>query len=225
MRSNSILEKREDLLIVRDRQGTIQTVPATQYHLTKYEVFDGNRIIYKIDENRTITETYNDGIFNCTLRKHTIQIRKPEDVALAIAEHVKSNSTSMYDDMFSEEFSRIHKDEILDSFFTAQQDRIRRQEDTVKIDGIFYVDSRGTAHVWDKQSQKWSHLCIVVSKTTENLIIATQDGEIKIDDVMQSILAKVSFLLHPNMEDTVFTGQLPKDVLDFLKKKHHTPQK
>ena len=158
------------------------------------------------------------------MKKHLIQIRKREDIALAIAEHVENKSTSMYDNIFSEEFTKIHKDEILDSFFTHQQDRIKRHDDVIKIDDTFYVDSHGTAYVWDKKSKKWNHLCIVVSKTTENLIIMTESGEIKIDEIMQSILGKVSFLLHPNMSDDIFTKQLPKDILAKLEQTHYMPQ-
>lgn len=222
--SCSILEKRKDLLIVRNKAGMIETVPTTQYYLIKYESYEGNRIIYKLDDDRTITETYNDGIFNCTFKKHLIQIRKREDIALSIAEHAKNKSTSMYDNIFSEEYTKIHRDEILDSFFTHQQDRVMRHGDIVKIDDTFYVDSHGTAHVWNEQSNRWSILCIVVSKTTENLTIVTDSGDIKIDETMQSVLAKVQFLLHPNMTDDVFTNQLPKDILERLRKQHHSTQ-
>ena len=95
----------------------------------------------------------------------------------------------------------------------------------IVIDDRFMVDQHATAHFlkqWSKEKtqlsnhnwrgskkSRWEHLCIVVQGGLRSKGIKTDIGIIKLDSKILEILAKINYLLHPNVKDTVFMGQLP----------------
>jgi len=203
---------REDHLVVYFN-GKIMTKINDSYNNLKYGKYDGNRIFYKFDDEAEVQETYDDRIFNCTYKGETMQVRKSEDICKAI----NNANLDDYAIVFKETYYEIHKIELItDLVKRSYGERVQlRNDNTFVIDDRFMVDDKATAHYgkrgkgreWDK---RWEFLCIVVKGSPRKKGIKTKIGIVELDEKLLEILAKINFLINPNMADTVFTSQLPE---------------
>jgi len=212
-----VLEERDDLLIVM-QNGRVQTLPLSPYTVLKHKHFHGNRIIYKFNSDMEVTETYTDGIFNCRLRSEKLQIRKRDDIAKAIMQHHQTNDCAYYEQIFASEYAKHYRTDLLMQLLEVYDERVRVQGDTFVIDGIFRVDQHGNAYVKQANKYGWKNICIVVQGKLKPHYIDTPIGSIQLDETALTIIAKITFLLFPNLEDTVFAQQLPDNVKRMLKR-------
>jgi len=230
MNCQLILEDRGDLLIIQTKDG-IRTVPRTPYCKVKYVDYQGNRIFYEFDEDRSkrVEETFDDGIFNCYLGNRHIQIRNGDAIAKAIITHSETKSSEQFEVLFNKFYMEEHKYELLDAFFTALKDRVVRGEKEGRyiIDDIFAVDGHANAYVKAEKKSRpgefdWNSLCIVVQGNLQNKNIETPLGCLELDITLQSIIAKVMYLLNPNIKDCVFMRQLPFKIQGQVSRRYKT---
>ena len=207
---------REDHLVVY-YNGKIMTKINDQYNNLKYGKYEGNRIFYKFNDEAEVQETYDDRIFNCTYKDETIQVRKSEDICSAI----NSDNLDDYAIVFKETYYAIHKIELItDLIKRSYGERVQlKNDDTFVVDDRFMVDSKATAHYSKKgqnhkhtidSDKRWEFLCIVVKGRPRKKAIKTKIGLVELDEKLLEILAKINFLLYPNMNDHVFISQLPE---------------
>ena len=215
---------REDHLVVY-YNGKIMTKINDSYNNLKYGKYDGNRIFYKFDDEAMIQETYDDRIFNCTYKGETMQVRKSEK----ICESILDNSIDNYAVVFKETYYEIHKIELItDLIKRSYGERVKlRDDNSFVVDDRFMVDDKATAHYSKrgknvKEDKRWTFLCIVVKGRPRKKGIKTSIGIVELDEKLLEILAKINFLIKPNMTDTIFTSQLPEWLSKTIKAEEET---
>tara|TARA_Y100000310_G_scaffold14308_1_gene14506 strand:+ start:2173 stop:2838 length:666 start_codon:yes stop_codon:yes gene_type:complete len=205
---------REDHLVVY-YNGKIMTKINDSYNQLKYGKYEGNRIFYKFNDEAEVQETYDDRIFNCTYKDETMQVRKSEDICRAI----NNDNLDDYAIVFKETYYEIHKIELItDLVKRSYGERVQLiNDDTFVIDDRFMVDSKATAHYGTRGNDKsWKFLCIVVQGRPRKKAIKTKIGLVELDEMLLQILAKINYLLNPNINDSILTGQLPEWLLKTL---------
>ncbi|MCH6558936.1 hypothetical protein IH799_01130 [candidate division KSB1 bacterium] len=163
--------------------GRTQTVLDNPYNRLKYEMFDGNRIFYKFADNIILQETFDNGIFNCTIDKDTMQLRCANQIAEAIKAHKESGSYARFKKIFSFAYTAKYQEKIIDEFleYYIQTRRIEKVDIVTttnrkvvkgyQIDNRFAVDEHNQAYFWDEVNTEkdqqykfkhgWNQLCIV----------------------------------------------------------------
>jgi hypothetical protein len=239
----TILERRKDVYVLLLAGNKVVTVPATPYSRLKYEHFQGSRISYSFGDNiGRVQETYNDGIFNCTYRDMSMQIRSKDVLAVAILEHMRHMGPSLYESLFREEYEKLHQADLLKYMLAGYRDRVRvvtmagsgrsnrtkenaSDMDVYIDDGLFKIDAHGNAGVLsfeedgeeDGEKDVYRRICIVAHGDIKERTIETPVGPVRMNEQTVTTLAKAMFLLDPDLEDSVFTRQLPPFVLEELK--------
>jgi hypothetical protein len=186
------------------------------YNNLKYGKYEGNRIFYKFNDEAEVQETYDDRIFNCRYKDETMQVRKSEDICKAI----NNDNLDDYTIVFKETYYEIHRIELItDLVKHSFGERVQLKNDnTFVIDDRFMVDDKATAHYSTKgqnhkhtmdRDKRWKFLCIVVKGRPRKKGIKTKIGIVELDEKLLEILAKISYLLNPNMNDSILTSQLP----------------
>ena len=178
------------------------------YNNLKYGQYEGERIHFAFNDEAKVDETYDDRIFNCTYKDETMQVRKSEDICNAI------NNKNLYDYalVFKETYYEIHRIELITELVKRSYGgRVQlKSDDTFVIDDRFMVDSKATAHYGTRGNDKsWKFLCIVVQGRPRKKAIKTKIGLVELDEKLLEILAKINYLLNPNMSDSILTSQLP----------------
>ena len=205
---------REDHLVVY-YNGKIMTKINDSYNQLKYGKYEGNRIFYKFSDEAEVQETYDDRIFNCKYKDETMQVRKSEDICNAI----NNDNLDDYAIVFKETYYEIHKIELItDLVKRSYGERVQlKNDDTFVVDDRFMVDSKATAHYGTRSSERnWKFLCIVVKGRPRKKAIKTKIGLVELDEKLLEILAKINYLLNPDVNDTILTGQLPEWLLKTL---------
>ena len=205
---------RDDHLIVY-YNGKIMTKINDSYNQLKYGKYEGNRIFYKFNDEAEVQETYDDRIFNCKYKDETMQVRKSEDICNAI----NNDNLDDYAIVFKETYYEIHKIELItDLVKRSYGERVQlKNDDTFVVDDRFMVDSKATAHYGTRGSDRnWKFLCIVVKGRPRKKAIKTKIGLVELDEKLLEILAKINYLLNPDVDDTILTGQLPEWLLKTL---------
>jgi len=205
---------RDDHLIVY-YNGKIMTKINDSYNQLKYGKYEGNRIFYKFNDEAEVQETYDDRIFNCKYKDETMQVRKSEDICNAI----NNDNLDDYAIVFKETYYEIHKIELItDLVKRSYGERVQlKNDDTFVVDDRFMVDSKATAHYGTRSSDRnWKFLCIVVKGRPRKKAIKTKIGLVELDEKLLEILAKINYLLNPDVNDTILTGQLPEWLLKTL---------
>lgn len=231
--SATILERRSDMYVLRIGGGRVATVPMTPYTKLKYERFRGGRIEYSFGDGvGSVQETYSDGTFNCTFRGMAMQIRSRDVIAVAILEHMRCMGSSLYESLFREEYEKLHQADLLKYMLAGYRDRVRvvtmaaaaAGGDSIDVyidDGLFKIDAHGNAGVLSYEEdgkEMYRLICIVAHGDVRGgREIDTPVGPIRMNDQTVTTLAKAMFLLDPDLEDEVFTRQLPPFVLEELK--------
>ena len=207
---------RDDHLVVYFN-GKIMTKINDSYNQLKYGKYEGNRIFFKFNDEAEVQETYDDRIFNCKYKDETMQVRKSEDICKAI----NNDNLDDYAIVFKETYYEIHRIELISGLVKRSYgERVKlMNDDTFVIDDRFMVDSKATAHYGTRgqrnrdditKDKRWSFLCIVVKGRPRKKAIKTKIGLVELDEKLLEILAKINYLLSPNMNDGVLTSQLPE---------------
>ena len=220
MSSSSILEERKDLLIVL-LDGKVETLSKTPYTVLKHKYFQGKRIIYAFNnsDEMELVETYDDGIFNAYLKSAHLQIRKRDQVAEAVLNHHETGDTTLYERLFSQEYAEQNRLDLLKHLLLEYRGRVRfSSSNQFEVDSFFSVDQHGNAHVRDEPSKPngWRNLCLVAQGHLTPRYVETPIGPVQLDEKGLTILAKILFLLNPNLEDQVFIRQLSEKLRRIL---------
>lgn len=212
-----ILEERKDLLIVL-LDGKVATLSKTPYTVLKHKYFQGKRVIYTFNNEMELVETFDDGIFNAYLKSAHLQIRKRDQVAEAILNHHDTGDAALYERLFSQEYAEQNRLDLLKHLLLEYRDRVRFGGNQFEVDSFFSVDQHGNAHVRDDPSKPagWRNLCLVAQGQLTPRYVETPIGPVQLDEKGLTILAKILFLLNPNLEDQVFTRQLSEKLRRIL---------
>lgn len=217
-----LLETRTDQLIIMDSNGNIDTKPKTDYFLLKYKDFDGDRINYQFDKDSYIQETFNDGIFNCTFQKESMQIREADKIAFCINFHrlqIKAKDeirTKPFADLFKKNYVETIQLDVLKDFLKDYKHRLEFLNDGIEVDQRFFVNKVGQASV--KKKGVYHNLCIVAEGYLGSFNYESKIGKIEINSKSLEIIAKVFFLLNPNLKDGVFINQLEPETIEEIKR-------
>ena len=215
-----IIEERSDQLVIMDKKGIVDTKPKTEYFILKHKDFNGNRIFFKFNDNCLIHETYNDGIFNCTYNKESMQIRQADKIAFCINwfRYNKDPKTNLkpFEELFKSNFIETIQTDVLKNLLKNYDNRLDFLSDGIEIDKRFFVNKNGVAH--SKKNNVYHFLCIVASGYLSNFDINSSIGNIEINCKTLEIIAKVLFLLNPNIKDKVFYEQLDPKLQEELKR-------
>jgi len=207
-----LLEDREDQIIILDLNGKVDTKPKTAYFVLKFKDFDGDRIFYQFDKDSYVQETYNDGIFNCIYKKERMQLRQANKIAFSINWHKNSKNPILgikpFEELFKKNFAHNIQLDVLKSILKPFEHRLKFVDDGIEIDERFFVNKNAQAHF--KNQGIYESLCIVAKGYLENFDVDSKIGEIEINAKSLEIVAKVMFLIKPNMKDHVFTEQIEK---------------
>ena len=230
MKQYEIIAERDDHILVY-KDGTVITKINDSYNKLKYSSYNGNRIYYKFDDKNEIHETYDDRIFNCMCNGQRMQIRDAD----GLCDVIKTEDMVGFVELFKDHYYKEHRDELLreliegsfkgrvemkkhlahgvkDKGYNPKELMEAGKHNIVVVDGRFMVDEHGTAHTlrtYGGKRDKWDHLCIVVKGHMRQRGIKTEVGVIQLDSQLLQILAKVNFLLNPDIKDKIFMGQLP----------------
>ncbi|MCL4436334.1 MAG: hypothetical protein M1503_03090 [Thaumarchaeota archaeon] len=218
--SSIILEERKDLLIVL-LDGKVAALSKTPYTVLKHKYFQGKRIIYAFNNSEMeLVETYDDGIFNAYLKSAHLQIRKRDQVAEVILNHHDTGDTTHYERLFGQEYAEQNRLDLLKHLLLEYRQRVRFSSsgNQFEVDSFFSVDQHGNAHVRDDPSKPagWRNLCLVAQGQLTPRYVETPIGPVQLDEKGLTILAKVLFLLNPNLEDQVFTRQISEKLRRML---------
>ena len=202
---HDVLEEQDDLFIVQT-DGHISTLPRNDYFILKLHHFDGNRIFYDFGKNGArIEETYDDGIFNCYHDESLVQIADGESIARAILD----KNYDAFFSLFARWFGIKQQEKILCTIFRQYGQRVRQDKSSGMyiIDDIFGVNEHGVGR-YCTEDGKWKNMCIVVRQSVKPREINMPGiGPVLLNEITQTILAKVLFLLFPT-RDIVFLNQL-----------------
>jgi len=203
-------------IIIVENDGDVITLPKTPYNLLKHKVFEGERIFHQWNDKNYIQETYDDGIFNATLDGQTIQLREENKVANIITE----GNIVTYGLLWKGDYITNNKKEIMQGFLKGFGDRVKFYKKGYIVDDNFLVKHDGSAHLLNKEKkirEREKYICIVVKKVLKPYKFNIGKIEIELDEKTQEVMAKIMFLLFPNMSDTVFTNQLPAQLRKAMK--------
>jgi hypothetical protein len=176
-----------------------------EYNLLKYDVFKGNRIIVKLNDNCDISETFNEGIFNVRYNQTKMQLRDKIELSKRLIFCIDNKTDIPIKQlMLNKQRDTVNQDYLLNAL-KPYYDKIKFTNDEIIVKDVFKVDKNGQAY--KKNNNKWSSLCIVVSRTNDE-IIKTDLGKLKISFKTLEILYKVLFLIFPNTNDKIFMNQL-----------------
>jgi len=212
----SIIDNDYDTLTVMDQNKKIIIRNMNEYNLFKYGQFEGKQIKVKLNKYCKVEETFNDGVFNITIKGHKLQSHNKIEVIKRLKFCMDNQTIEPLVELFHEEI----KDELNKMFFEEAlkpfMNRLTFDEDkSIVIDGFFKVDSNGQAHVKNNNG-KFKTLCIVAGSKGFKHMINHALGKFKVDFRTIEIYYKVLFLLYPNKSDSVFYNQLPKSIKEII---------
>ncbi len=213
-----ILEVRPEQVIC-DVDGVITTRPNSPYYSLRYFKYDSKRIAYTFSERSYVQETYDDRIFNCFCNGKRIQLRQDlsDKLAAAINHHEMYGNLRDYEELFKMAFEEQPVWYIIEKYLNNIEGVERTREGFIIYDS-FKIDYKGNAWV-ERQSEngkeRWNSLCIVMqghATKAESSSLPDEMGEmVEVNALTMTILAKIVFLLNPDMEDAVFIGQLSEE--------------
>ena len=220
-----ILAERPNTLLVFEN-NKLKTYSKDEYNMLKLKQFNGERIYHIAKPNDQsfgdeieYHETFTRGVFNVKYKGETLQLREPIKIALAIRESIESNKHGRLVEMFMDKYKQEHKEEIMFALAKNFGDRVKYANGEFIIDDMFMVNGLGSAHK-RIPSGGWSGICIVADTKQCSIPIKTKLGVVMLSQTEVEILSKIGFLLYPDMNDTVFTGQLTLKEREISKNKN-----
>jgi len=220
-----ILEQNKSHIIYLQDNGAVTIVPNTPYFRMKIIEWKNERIKFDSPiEGVEVMETFNGMIFNISLNGKTITTRP--NMADAVVESF-SDIDKLYE-IFDKYNNDKYNIKLLEGVLEKYGDRIKIIPEGFVLDDLFLIDRIGVCWLWDSKlkEKNTSHrtnlgsgaVCIVVDKTQRLKLKTTEGNFVEIDEMGYIILSKIDFIMNPNLTDTVFTGQLPKKVLEILQR-------
>lgn len=227
-----LLAKRNNVFIVEEN-GQVKTIISDKYTELKLEKYDGNRIFYDFGDGLRVQETYDERIFNCYKNDIVINIRDGK----IIAELILDNNKDGYDKYFKEHYYEQHRTELLDRIVGSYGDRVTKIKDGYIIDSIWKVNNQGSSYYFSSshdgkydnvehvrvhgenakgKTGDWHFLCTVAKGNVMKMSMDSEAGILELDETTMTILAKINFLMNPNISDDVFMNQLPEDLKKVL---------
>lgn len=227
-----LLAKRKNVYLVEEK-GKIKTVINDKYTEIKLEQFDGNRIFFEFGNGLKVQETYDERIFNCYKDDIVINIRDGNK----IAEFIADGNASGYEEYFKEHYYRQHRTEFLNKMIETYGDRVMKIKDGYIVDGIYKVNNQGSSYYLAEEHQgkfdnyigqhvhgevveshdDWHFLCTVAQGKFIEMTIDSEIGALELDEATITILAKINFLMNPNVDDSTFMNQLPAKMQKVLR--------
>ena len=215
----NIIDSEYNTLTVLDKNNKILIRNIDEYNILKYRDFDGKQIKVDLADGCKILETFNDGIFNISWKNIKLQSRDKIEIAKRIKYCIENQTSEPIKELLLNEVSTEIKDSVLNLFLVPFGDRLKISKTEIIIDDRFKVDMNGQAYY--KNNNQYSSLCIVAGNNGNltNKIIKHELGDVKIDFKTMEIYTKVLFLLFPNLQDRVFTNQLPDKLNKYISDK------
>jgi len=222
-----ILEVRPEQVIILDN-GQITTRPNSPYYSLRYFTYNSKRINYIFSDTSYVMETYDDRIFNCWHEGMRIQLRQDlsEKLAISINHHMEFGNEQEYEELFKFAYEEQPNWQIL-KLYLKNSANLQLTTKGYIVHESFKIDFKGNAWVRHKDTpgfnDGWHSLCIVMSgkdnysKPAKESELPDEYGHmIHVNSLSMTIFAKIIFLLNPDLDDKVFTGQLSKSLLQRL---------
>lgn len=212
-----ILDSQYETLTIKNKDGLLSIRNIDEYNILRYQDFNGERIIIDLDENCSITETFEEGIFNIKYKDTSMQLRNKIEIAKRIKYCIENKTSDPIRELLFNEIKDELKEDILIRWLYPFGSRLSINKDCIIIDDLFKVDMNGQAYY--KSNNTFNRLCIVAGKTGQiNKVLTHELGDIQIDFKTMEIYTKVLFLLFPNIKDSVFFNQLPENLKIYIRK-------
>jgi|APSaa5957512535_1039671.scaffolds.fasta_scaffold06662_4 hypothetical protein len=211
--SPRIIEERNTTLVIFD-EGDVKTVPKTPYHILKFKDFHGNRITYRFSKDMAVQERKGGGVFDCTYGDQLVVISDVDEMALAIQQHAKENSNEKFRELFSAAWSENNQDVVVSWFLQnyITTNRLVHRGSKYIVDDVFTVDSDGVTCAVEKRYPKedrWLVISLPIKGQLSPKEMSVNKVPTLVDKITQEIIAKILFLLDPDVTDTGFMVQLP----------------
>jgi len=213
----NILEIRPEQIICQV-DGIITTLPNSPYYSLKYLKYDSRRIAYTFSNKSYVQETYDNRIFNCWCNGKHIQLRQDlsDNLAAAINHCETDGNVREYEELFNMALAEQPHWLILERYLNNIED-VKRTKQGFVIYDFFKIDYKGNAWVFhkdeDPQLDTWRSLCIVMQGHSDKSFLPNKMGEmVEVNALTMTILAKIIFLLNPDMKDGVFVNQLSEQL-------------
>lgn len=223
-----ILEIRPEQVICQEDNGSVSTRPNSPYYSLRYFKYNNKRIAYTFSDTSYCMETFDQRIFNCWHDGKRIQLRQDlsEKLADSIKHHEQYGNIREYSELFNTAFSEIPFWDIL-AMYLRNINGVIRQKDGFVIYDEFRIDFKGNAWIRpqakepnQRERDEWNSLCIVMQgrshayNTEDGGFLPDEHGKmVEVNALTMTIIAKIVFLLNPNLKDAAFTGQLSKNLL------------
>lgn len=220
-----VLEVRPEQCLIQEDDGEIISRPTGEYYKLRYFTYNNRRIHHIFDKDMYVFETYDQRIFNASMNGMRIQLRQDlsNQIVDAILQHESTGSSVSFEVIFDRAVKEVPFHHILDMYLK----NIACLEITkfgYEIHRDFLIDFKGNAWIRAEEENKvcfkkeelrryWNSLCIVMqghSSMVQDSFIPDSAGKlVKVNALTMTIITKVMFLVDPNMQDEVFTNQLP----------------
>ena len=87
-----------------------------EYNLLKYDSFNGNRIMVKLNSNCEVLETFNNGIFNVKHGKTKMQLRDKNEIAKRLIFCMENKTTNPIKElMLKNQAKTVNKDYLINA--------------------------------------------------------------------------------------------------------------
>ncbi len=201
--------------ILFDVDGKLVVTPNSTYYTLKYINGEGERIAYDFGNGMKIQETYDARIFNCDCNGQRFQFRQDlsDRLCQTIIDARAGKGCTAYEELFKYAMREVVYWDVLHHCLAELVD-VKFGDGEIRIGEFFKVDNKGNAWYYETgKHSRWRSLCIVMKgrKPTTRLISESRQT-VDVNLLTMTIIAKVLFLAAPNMNDRIFTSQLPEEV-------------
>ena len=108
-----IIDSDYNTLTILDNGKKLLIRNINEYNIMKYGEFNGQRIIKEINEVCKVEETFNDGVFNITIKDKKLQSRNKIEVCKRLRYCIDNNTIQPFIELFQDEM----RDELNKIFF------------------------------------------------------------------------------------------------------------
>lgn len=233
-----ILEIRPEQCIIEEDDGNVSSRPTGDYYKMRLFSYNNGRIHYIFGEDSYIFETFDQRIFNAMHNGMRLQLRQDlsDRIIAAIRYHQNTGNSSHFEDLFEYATKEIPFRNILEAYL-KNIDCLKKVDQGYIVHDEFLIDNKGNAWIRREEprdgltdeyykknplQREWQSLCIVMqghSSMANDSWIPDETGAIvRVNSLTMTIITKVMFLVAPNLQDQVFTNQLPMALRIKLKK-------
>ena len=228
----TIVDSNKNEILVRNRDGRLESIPNTPYWNLKMEQFEGERLYWKFNDSVELQETYTNGIFNLFWGDDVINIGL--EYQDEVADSIKTNDLKKLTKLYNAHKKNTYKKELIVNIISAYGERIKIEDMGFIIDDMFLVDRNRTAYQRKKPDPigpingkdklergsgngVWKFICIV-ARAQKRTLRLPEGVDVIIDELDDTIIGKILFLLNPNIKDSVFWGQVSAENKEIIKR-------